>query len=1205
MWDSTNQHFDYAVVKDLKEKLFGSASANAVSYIKDPDNYDAQEMAWTNSYVVNASKINASYNNYGLIVKLGGLDWMVTSMTLADGDKPVITLYLADDLMNSANTARVTSQYYSDYRDIKGNNMYSRSILRNNINSRSGNYEKLKLFDKSTGVTNKNADFEADFLVQPKYIAYQRQQTLKGRAEPWVTDNAPNEALETPTNGTWQANLVANPYLPGDVIGGVRYDAWGDDYIWVPSMSETGTNDRLIGKTIWKLSDEQRVHSQNYCWLRSGSCDSYYYVFRIASGGSYLGDRPDNSYGVRPALHLDLDAIVKNAPIPAPESEKEDAKKGEGYKTTYNGEEQTLAKEAWYRADIFDNTSCIVTYTDVNGDTVDPKDAGEYTATITLNGGYVWADATSATDDTRTVKFTIEKKPLKVNFAVDSTTKVPALSVIGSPFDGDTVNGRIRYFDMTGKDLGTDASVLKAKTQYKARAEFDDPNYEPDNAVELTFTNPATRVKANWRSQSEDYNGAKQSFILTINGGSATATLKTGYGEDVTQDNNQKFSAVNAGVYEVVLSLADKNEYVWDSTGKSDDITMSFEIKPIKKTISLQNYSSSWSVTAGKTTTATLVLPALVSGNMGIYVSADCFGYSENIALVNLGSSSSVQTVTLDTSDLPADVYNLGIAYQNPNDSNAKNYVFEFNQTYSFTVKRPTSTGGLDWFLMSESKFVNSQSDPDASNSLIYTKKITYSGKSYYFEINALGIGYQVDTGYNDNDFTNGYKTVKKGDSTALTSVTDAGTYITYAHLTGSDGAEDYSIEWTIDKALIDLSNVRWLPKDGKVAFSDRMSIIIDPDTLPEGLKVKRYDDSHSVTEFGQEGTATVVFELTDSNNYVLPENGDTDTYIFKANGGLDGFEWSKDWEVVSAVIPVNWTVSTITISGNKKVNVKSLEGGYDLYLDYVYYESDSRGNVAADAVAISESDLKFIDGTIKYYVAEVSIKSNLEGKYVFENGKATNRSTVFEVGHTLTEVHLASQKTEYVYWGKEINFQFRVTEGAITTDAFEITYYKGDIRQNNVPKDVGRYTAQISLKSEYTNDYYIEGISSFAYTINSATIAINWKTETKPPVLKITQEQKTYVSYEYIDNAGNAIAFGDLSEGTYRVRAVINSAGTRNYIFDNNLTYTDWVSFTVAPGEELVNPEDSSLYLPSTDPNAPNSSADDGTVRFYLASIA
>ena len=82
LWNSSTNTFNPNVINDIKAKLFGTT--NPVDYINS--NYDAKEFSLSKSKVVTASTINTKVGNAqeGMVVTLGGKQWMVTSLTLAD-----------------------------------------------------------------------------------------------------------------------------------------------------------------------------------------------------------------------------------------------------------------------------------------------------------------------------------------------------------------------------------------------------------------------------------------------------------------------------------------------------------------------------------------------------------------------------------------------------------------------------------------------------------------------------------------------------------------------------------------------------------------------------------------------------------------------------------------------------------------------------------------------------------------------------------------------------------------------------------------------------------------------------------------------------------------------------------------------------------------------------------------------------------------
>ncbi len=321
LWNSSTNTFSPNVINDIKAKLFGTT--NPVDYINS--NYDAKEFSLSKSKVVTASTINTKVGNAqeGMVVTLGGKQWMVTSLTLADTPRGftdvIMTLYLKqnDGISRYFGTSIDTSG--SDAKNW-GRNMYSNSTIRNHLLTA----DNWSLFS--------DGYFAENYLVKPKYIYYQQNLTRAGRDDSY---DLKNDALGTPESQHWydgwnynwtsnnrvEANGKHNPYTADTNINGHRYNDWGEDYIWLPSMTETGAlledgvttggASYLDKECVWKLSQAQRKHSgATWSWLRSGDSHLYRSAYVLGSSGAYDGSSVSDSLGVRPALHLNLSSAV-------------------------------------------------------------------------------------------------------------------------------------------------------------------------------------------------------------------------------------------------------------------------------------------------------------------------------------------------------------------------------------------------------------------------------------------------------------------------------------------------------------------------------------------------------------------------------------------------------------------------------------------------------------------------------------------------------------------------------------------------------------------------------------------------------------------------------------------------------------------------------------------------------------------------------
>ncbi len=294
------------VANELYDKLFGGQ--DEVEYIKQNGAYDYEtygkdspneEMRDIPYYVVPATTINANIGNdrYGLSLTLGGVDWMVTSLTLADigGKKNQVIA----TLFYFSSEVYVNSTTYAPSLNVQGNNMYSSSQLRKTLLER----EDLAMFSKGS--------FAENYLVQPKYITYQHTETMVRRYGLTGT-NCPNDALGAMPSG-WGNTEYPEPSFEyqGAFDTPVRYDAWGEDYIWIPSITETGSKE--VRNSIWQLTIDQLITGQVAHWLRSGSNGyDYRYAMQLAPNDVRKMDRTSNNKGVlRYAVHLNLSAIPR------------------------------------------------------------------------------------------------------------------------------------------------------------------------------------------------------------------------------------------------------------------------------------------------------------------------------------------------------------------------------------------------------------------------------------------------------------------------------------------------------------------------------------------------------------------------------------------------------------------------------------------------------------------------------------------------------------------------------------------------------------------------------------------------------------------------------------------------------------------------------------------------------------------------------
>ncbi|MDE7079674.1 MAG: hypothetical protein K2O95_06135, partial [Clostridia bacterium] len=332
------------------------------------------------------------------------------------------------------------------------------------------------------------------------------------------------------------------------------------------------------------------------------------------------------------------------------------------------------------------------------------------------------------------------------------------------------------------------------------------------------------------------------------------------------------------------------------------------------------------------------------------------------------------------------------------------------------------------------------------------SKSLTYSGKSYQFKAE-LPDGYTLDTSYGNQGYLVTPKT--SGNSSVGT---NADTYITSIKL--KENGQIYTIEWTIDKAKFDLTNVKW-EGNGEVEYRDG-NIEIKLENLPSQLTAN-YTGSTSGMGVGSKGAVNVSFSFanaSDSINYYLPDKNDTDSY--------DGatFEWSKNWSVVPAEIKLQWTLVDKTDVNGRAYKAWMLANDKGA-VEYEYYTTDSTGRIDDSIAPITEDQIIVSDTQVFYYKAYPKIK-NGSTNYVFENDASKMYSDHFSVGSQRTPITVSLNKDTTQYNGKAQPVKLNIS-GSLSESAFIIKYYDGYTELSGAPKDTGKYRVTVELNSTYT----------------------------------------------------------------------------------------------------------------------------------------
>ena len=307
LWDESSQSFNETNFRTLLSYISSNGYISGV-------NTTQQTAADIRGYTYGGKERGKS-----IVVTLGDYQWQVVYLTRTGnttGDR-IATLLMANNdsaARYGSSTYKGTNSFTSGYPTSMYGTSHIRAVTLNNggpyvnITSSSANPTDSSLVDYTQDTNHKYALYTVtsqgltDYLVQPQDVWYQTQS--QGSSVLGYTLN--NDSLATNLTG-WYNNSTSYTYQNKNY-----YTEWGDDYLWLPSITESGYDDSHLG--IWELSTTERATSYEW-WSRSGHFSSSNYAYLlVSSGSSYNTTSVIFSYGVRAALHLNLDSVANSIP---------------------------------------------------------------------------------------------------------------------------------------------------------------------------------------------------------------------------------------------------------------------------------------------------------------------------------------------------------------------------------------------------------------------------------------------------------------------------------------------------------------------------------------------------------------------------------------------------------------------------------------------------------------------------------------------------------------------------------------------------------------------------------------------------------------------------------------------------------------------------------------------------------------------------
>ncbi len=358
LYDDASGGMNLANVNNLIKFITGNADLDTTNAEALLD-YLAENTTTSADIRANTVTVNGitKSSEQDVIVTLGGLDWEVVYLSKDNNDNNILTLWLSSSYQSAWEGRAsdegtlygfVNGSLYSDWSrdwDSKStsgypSNMYGTSYIRVVTLNNGGTYAT------SAGLTT-TAEQSLDsafarftmeeakgsltsYLVTPSVMSWQLLQSAvdEGIERYYL---CPNESINDPTG------ILGGKYFSSfNYHSKTGYGAWANDYLWLPSCTETGYDTSYLG--IWETSTTQRqnisssddpitpgvgsnnsrygAYVRNYSWLRSGSSSAANGVYSLYMSSDGFNFYPNFSHAVRPALHFNLNTVIENVAGP-------------------------------------------------------------------------------------------------------------------------------------------------------------------------------------------------------------------------------------------------------------------------------------------------------------------------------------------------------------------------------------------------------------------------------------------------------------------------------------------------------------------------------------------------------------------------------------------------------------------------------------------------------------------------------------------------------------------------------------------------------------------------------------------------------------------------------------------------------------------------------------------------------------------------
>ena len=1072
------------------------------------------------------------------------LSWIPVYLSESDSGDAILTLWLA----NTSNSNDVSNQEVGSFTEgtekyqntLSDSNamLYSENgenpvyVFSNNYDSSylrhwvvlGGSDNYIENWGQVYNVRNKNHG--AASHPQGKIIPYltgveedRPDQSTLTKFSMFQNSGELERFLVTPSNMPWQMNLGGyrnDPnYAAGGAPGFVDYgkyhtNYWVNDKVWIPSTGEVYATQYSSGTAcdggLWNTSADQRDNSVE-TWLRT----AVYWTSQVSTqicenltptGGSINKNADISSiayqHAVRPSIHLNLSKlnVVKTPEITG--------------EYTYNRTEQTVTFKD------FDVEKMEIT--GIARTTTLPS-AGGYTAATYTN---VAAGSPSGTQpvvkftEAGEYKITLKSKPVN-----NSTTDYWLFSDSGE--ETTTITLKVNREKLSTPSFGTGAAVSK---EY--------------NGSEYTFT-----ASGYPNANVTGYPRSPLGVSISNDGGALSPQPSM----TETSSGTLEVKMRNAGNYNAGFTISDTVNYEWsDGTQTKKEVPFTVTKKALTLSYTTtENNVWGWAADS-ESSSGTITVSGIFNGdgtqsadsvNLKLEIS-DTAGGKSYITGVDNGDGTYTFTVDKDISVFGGS-YTTGTYYLKPVLSNGTAGTHDGNYELSTALSGLNNGSGYKLVIGTAGAGLPSYSwtyteDGGTDQALPADGKLTYK----FNGSTTTGVVYEltVDT----TDFASAYiaiDTSKYDNGYKNRSASVAGKYVTTVALKTTDGdhtfpapgggtstTSEITIEWEIEKAKYDFTNVKWQYTDtegntknyparwdadnGVWEYLDE-----NGDAAGGDAGIPWYGENYTLTLTGLPTGVTITNptgaytgnkeKFISANGYTAEctgVSGDSANYESIPSGLL-----SLDWKIVKGKVVIRsstWTTSQQGSDSNVFYvpTLQNVSG-----VEYEYYDLGTTANSPGPGTKLDGLDgVTSVLGTKHYYYVKAVVASGVSSDGVTlwidaieivdetdpepKYGACTKS---FETGDNRTAVQITLSGAPYTYDGKthgELKdgnnggeLEIKVGSNAFPTSRFTVQYYvydagnaaehyKGELL-GGAPKDAGRYVIEIKLTATAEEDYY------------------------------------------------------------------------------------------------------------------------------------